>query len=29
VEARRQAGQSSGQRGLSRRWSAVRLAPAR
>src|SRR6266566_444086 len=29
VEARRQAGQSSGQRGLSRRWSVVRLAPPR
>src|SRR5258708_93485 len=27
VEARRQAGQSSGERGLRRRWSAVRLAP--
>src|SRR6266436_9637848 len=29
VETRRQAGQSSGQRGLSRRWSVVRLAPPR
>ena len=29
VEARRQAGQSSGERGLSRRWSVVRLAPPR
>ena len=27
VEARRQAGQASGLRGLSRRWSVVRLAP--
>src|SRR6266566_1008578 len=29
VEPRRQAGQSSGQRGFSRRWSALRLAPPR
>src|SRR2546421_7848210 len=29
VEARRQAGQSSGLRGLSRRWSVLRLAPHR
>src|SRR5260221_171568 len=28
-EARRQVGQSSGERGLSRRWSVVRLAPPR
>src|SRR6266852_4516613 len=29
VEARRQAGQSSGQRGFRRRWSVVHLAPPR
>src|SRR5258707_12616216 len=29
VEARRQAGQSSGERGFRRRWSVVRLAPPR
>jgi hypothetical protein len=29
VEARRQAGQSCGQRGFSRRWRVVRLAPPR
>jgi hypothetical protein len=29
VEARRQAGQSSGQRGASRRWSVLRLASPR
>src|SRR5260221_8226826 len=29
VEPRRQAGQSSGERGFSRRWSVLRLAPPR